>query len=116
MLKYPNIREILSSTLFFKDEENYLIHAFVIMPNHCHLLIEPFGEHKTDDILHSIKTFSARKINTAIGKNGKLWQREAWDRLVRSARHYDYCLEYIKKNPRFLPPEQYTLYVRDFER
>ena len=115
VLKYSDIREILSSALFFKDEDNYLIHALVIMPNHVHMLIEPFGPHEIEDILHSVKTFSARKINKVIGSSGKLWQRESWDRLVRSACHYDYCLEYIKKNPRFLPPDRYTLYIRNFE-
>ncbi len=116
VFKYKENRDILSSALFFKDEENYLIHTFVIMPNHVHLLIEPFEEHELEVILKSVKNFSARKINQNIGRNGKLWERESWDRLVRSWKHYERYKQYIKANPRNLSPDQYTLYIRDFKK
>ena len=112
VLKNKKLRDIVSSTIFFKDEIEYLVWAFVIMPNHVHLLIQPYAERELEDIMRTIKAYSAYKINKGIGCKGQLWARESFDRLVRSEEHYKHCLHYIQNNPRYLPPDEYTLYIR----
>jgi len=49
--------------------------------------------------LKSWKGFSAKTINNQIGRTGQLWQPDYWDRLIRSSRHFEGCLKYIRKNP-----------------
>ena len=43
--------------------------------------------------------FSATKINRAIGRNGKFWQGDPFDHLVRSPEQYEYLRTYIAENP-----------------
>jgi putative transposase len=51
------------------------------------------------EILHSIKRFSARKINQARGEQGSLWQDERYDRIVRDEAEFLGKWEYIRNNP-----------------
>ncbi len=102
VLKNPNIRRILEDALFHFDGNRYRLHAFVIMPNHVHLLIEPLGDNKLKDILHSLKSFSANEINKLLDRNGALWQKESFDRIIRNAKHYHNTIRYIGDNPKAL--------------
>ncbi len=113
LLRSEEARLIVADAILYKDGVDYIVLAFVIMPNHVHLLIQPLENKETGKILHSIKRFSAHAINKRLGRTGKLWQSESFDRLVRSPAHLDNCLDYIKANPHGLPPHHFTLYLRN---
>lgn len=98
LLRHPENREILSSTLLKDHGSNYAMHAFVIMPNHVHLLatirLGTLADH-----LQSWKGSSSFQINRRLGLGGSFWQRNYFDRMIRDARHYQRCLRYIANNP-----------------
>jgi hypothetical protein len=52
-----------------------------------------------EDIILSWKGFTARQMNPLIGRTGRVWQRDYFDRLVRNARHLANCTRYIRRNP-----------------
>jgi REP-associated tyrosine transposase len=52
-----------------------------------------------ESIILSWKGFTARQINPLIGRTGRVWQRDYFDRLVRNARHLANCIRYIRRNP-----------------
>ena len=57
--------------------------AWVIMPNHVHLVLRPQG--RLSAILRWLKTATATRANRLLGKTGEaFWQREYFDRWVRS--------------------------------
>lgn len=112
-LKYPECRKILSDAIAFKDNKDYEVYCYVIMPNHVHMLIRPLGENKLEKILHSIKLFSARRINELVGRKGEFWMKESFDRMVRNYDHLKHCYHYILNNPKFILDGSFTLYVRD---
>ena len=112
LLRYPEYRKILIDTIVFNDHVNYEVDSYVIMPNHVHMLIMPLEDNKIEDILHSIKRYSARQINILAGRSGKFWMKESFDRLVRNEDDYFRCYHYILANPRFLPPGTFTIYTR----
>ncbi len=91
--------------------KRYEIGAFVVMPNHVHVLFRPFPEQIVSAILHSWKSFSAKEINKLLSKTGTVWQEEYWDRMIRNERHLFACLEYIEENPKKakLSEEEYIL-------
>ncbi len=113
ILRYPEVRKILEDSLFFGDGTRYELTAFVIMPNHVHLLMEDREGEDVNDIIDSIKHFTASRINRLTGRKGRLWMKGCFDRIVRSQMHLHHCLGYIVANPQGLSPTDYTLYVKD---
>lgn len=112
VLRSYECRKVLIDVIAYNDNVNYKVVSYVIMPNHVHMLILPLSDNKIENIMSSIKRFSARKINGILGKSGTLWMKEYFDRIVRNEDSYKHYYNYIIANPRFLPPSDYTLYLR----
>lgn len=113
IFKNQEIRTILSDCLQYLNGKDYNLIAYVIMPNHVHLLIKTYeiGK-KLSAIMHSIKSFSANKINKLINnRSGSLWMKEYFDRIIRSETHLNSCINYIISNPRLLNPGEYELFI-----
>ncbi len=111
VLEKPEAQKIICDVLKFFDGERYRLHAFVVMPNHVHVLAETRNDFSLSEILKSWKGFSARKINKVLGIAGTLWQSESFDRILRTETHYLRTLEYIKKNARTVPEGKALLFV-----
>ena len=110
MLANPDMREIVANAIRFYDEDKYILFAFVIMPNHVHLLLSPLDAIPVTDILGRIKSYTAKLINDRLKRTGSVWQNGIFDRIVRDADNFEQYMEYICRNPRNLPPTSYTLY------
>jgi len=91
--------KILADALHHFDGERYILDAFVIMPNHVHAIFKPLKDHDVTSILHSWKSYTAKKINEATGRSGSLWQHESFDHLIRSAEQLEALRRYIRDNP-----------------
>ncbi len=77
---------------------HYFVHAFVVMPNHVHLLATPAVPLPT--LTKSLKGITARRANSMPARTGTpFWQEESYDRLVRDAREFDRSRNYIEENP-----------------
>ena len=72
--------------------------AFVLMPNHVHLLVTFFRGTSLDAQCYSWKHYTATKLNRALGQHGRFWQDESFDHLVRSERHFEHYQQYIAQN------------------
>jgi len=90
--------EVKSSLLHF-DGERYRLHAWVIMPNHGHILVDMIPPHTLGSAVEGWKSYTARRINERLGRTGPLWQRDYWDRYIRNERHYGQAIAYIMANP-----------------
>ena len=73
--------------------------AWVVMPNHVHILIEIKRGHPLSRIVHSWKSFTAKVIARRMGCRGKVWQEDYWDRVIRNEAHFEAAVEYIVCNP-----------------
>jgi type I restriction enzyme R subunit len=89
---------------------------FVIMPNHVHWLVKPEPGFKLEDLLRSIKQFSANQINRVVGRSGSVWQKESYDHLVRDRAELNRIRTYIADNPgkAGLSNEACRLYAADW--
>ena len=112
ILADEKIRKIVEDSIYFFDGVNYTLHSFVIMPNHVHILLSPIGSETVVDCIGKIKRFTAVRINNILNKDGKVWQKGTFDRLVRNSIEFERYWDYIVKNPRYLPVGSYTLYTR----
>jgi len=99
LLQQPAIRKIVTNALVHFDGQRYELTAYVVMPNHVHVLLRLHEEQALSDILHSWKSFTAKAIHKAQNTTGTLWQPEYWDRLIRNERHFSACLNYLRQNP-----------------
>ena len=94
--------------LFFQDQR-YQLFGYVVMPNHCHLIVKPIAGHCLEGILRAWKGYVAWQINRAVGGSGTIWQQESYDRIVRDEEHLYRVVQYIGHNPAKagLPPDRW---------
>ena len=99
LLRHPDVREVVVSALKYFDGQRYHLAAFVVMPNHVHLLLGLIGDNTTTGICYSWKKFTATRINRLLRRTGHFWQGESFDHIVRSPEQFDYLVRYIANNP-----------------
>jgi Rad3-related DNA helicase/REP element-mobilizing transposase RayT len=98
-LRQPAIAQTVEQALRCFDGQRYWLGQFVVMPNHVHCLVRPLGENTLSQILHSWKSFSAKQINAALGREGKVWQDESFDCIVRDEAQMEQFSAYVRENP-----------------
>ena len=77
---------------------HYLLHAFVVIPNHVHLLATPAVA--LPQLMKSLKGITAKRANAILGLTGsRFWQEESYDHAVRHQREFDKIRSYIEENP-----------------
>jgi REP element-mobilizing transposase RayT len=97
-LQRPEIATLIRDSILHGARCDYDLHAWVIMPNHVHLLITPRTE--AAPFLRRLKGYSARQANLMLERTGEpFWQDESYDHLVRSGEEYRRILRYIVNNP-----------------
>ena len=74
------------------------IHAFVLMPNHFHLIISTPKE-DLGEIMKFFMALITRKINMNSGRTGRVFgARYHWS-LIDHEHYYDCALKYVYRNP-----------------
>jgi putative DNA methylase len=97
-LRMPEVAQMVVDAIHYRDRRIYHLHAFVVMPNHVHLLMTPLVV--VSKVLQSLKRFTAREGNRMLGLTGQpFWQDESYDRLVRNDTEFAHIAHYIERNP-----------------
>ena len=99
-LGQPRVAGLVSDALRQGETglSRYQLHAFVIMPNHVHILATP--RVAAARWLGPLKGFTAFEANRILGRHGQsFWQDESYDHLVRSDTEFDRIRAYIESNP-----------------
>lgn len=109
LLARPNVRQIVVDALTHFAGARYELHAWVVMPNHVHVVVTPLAGHELSDIVHSWKSFTSKAINKLIGRTGTFWQKEPFDHIVRSPDSLERIDGYILANPEGLEAGTFTL-------
>lgn len=112
-------RLFLSNIFFCQKLKEYFVYAFVIMPEHVHLLVRPYGDFNISQIVQNLKRTTSLKINQAVGHyhieganiysrlheeiENKLvhfrWQKSFHDHIIRCERDFIEHFKYIIRNP-----------------
>lgn len=99
-LRQPAVADMLVEAIHYNacSLAHYVSHAFVVMPNHVHLLLTatvPFPR-----LMKSLKGITAKRGNAMLGLTGMpFWQDESYDHVVRDEREFDSIRRYIEENP-----------------
>lgn len=95
----PDIGEVVENTLLHFDAERYRLHAWCVMPNHVHALATPLADWTLSQITHSWKSFTSKRANALLRRQGSFWAPEYYDRAIRDDAHYTSVVDYIAMNP-----------------
>jgi putative transposase len=98
LFQSPRMAEPFLATLFsYRTAEKYLLHEFVLMPNHFHLLITP--TEALERALQFIKGGFSYRAKKELGYLHEIWQRGFSDHRIRDLTDYLQHLNYIYENP-----------------
>jgi REP element-mobilizing transposase RayT len=86
--------EVVAQALRYFDRERYELHAWCVMPNHVHVMFYLARGRDLEKVLHMWKSYTAHEIDL-----GVIWQKEYFDRVIRSAEHFNGTRAYIRNNP-----------------
>jgi len=100
----PQMVQLLRSTLrTVKELHPFTMLAYVFLPEHFHILIQPTGEGNFSQIMHSLKPNFTKQYKRLTGKTEsesfKFWQTRFWDHVIRDEHDLENNLHYIHYNP-----------------
>ncbi|HEX4697165.1 MAG TPA: DEAD/DEAH box helicase [Candidatus Udaeobacter sp.] len=105
----PAARTIVLNALRHFREKRYELYAACVVLDHAHVLLQPWPKEfdaKNDpifwsiaELMQSIKSFTAHEINELQKTSGPVWEKESFDRLIRSDRDLQEKFHYILRNP-----------------
>ncbi|MCA2000322.1 MAG: transposase [Chloroflexi bacterium] len=110
-LAQPECAKIVMEMLHSFHDQEYHLHAFCLMSNHVHLLIdqqdipEPTPRHDGKSYtalsraMRLLKRRSAALCNQSLERSGPFWQHESYDHVVRNEGEFERILAYIANNP-----------------
>jgi putative transposase len=81
----------------YRDQGKYLLHEFVVMPDHIHLLLTPAPEISLERVMQFIKggySYRLRKLEKI-----QVWQESFTNHRIRDAEDYERHCEYVRLNP-----------------
>jgi putative transposase len=100
LFQVTEIAEVLLSTLFnYRESGAYLLHEFVIMPDHLHLILTPDSETSLEKAMQLIKGGSSHRIHKERGNKMEIWQQGFHDWTIRDWDDWSAKAAYIQMNP-----------------
>jgi putative transposase len=98
LFRKDRMAQLFVEVLFhYRDHRNYLLHEFVLMPEHFHLLISPTLS--LERSLQLIKGGFSYRAKKELGFAGQIWEKSFYDRRVRGVEDCYNFKQYIRQNP-----------------
>ena len=95
----PKVALVVADALRFGEAslQIYELAAWVIMPNHVHLLVNP--QAPIAKINQSIRGYTGHEANRILGRTGPFWQHESYDHWARNGTEFGRIASYTERNP-----------------
>jgi putative transposase len=90
---------VVRKILEYRDKKNYLLHEFVLMPNHLHLILTPSETVSLERAVQLIKGGSSHEIHIVRANKIQIWQSSFHESRVRDWVDYKTKADYIRFNP-----------------
>jgi RecG-like helicase/REP element-mobilizing transposase RayT len=105
----PQARTVVLNAWRHFHNARYELFAICVMPDHVHALFQPWPQNEAPgdeakfwsltELMRSLKSFTAHEINHTEGKAGAVWEKETFDRYIRSDRDLAEKFHYILRHP-----------------
>ncbi|MEP7351934.1 MAG: transposase, partial [Acidobacteriota bacterium] len=98
-LLIPEIAQIVVDTLKYQGSVllRYKLHAYVVMANHVHAVVTPSVQ--IPMLTRTLKSYSARRANEILARQGAFWAEETFDRTIRNRNEFARICGYVENNP-----------------
>ena len=97
--KETSARAFVNTLLEYRARAIYLLHAFVLMPDHFHLIITPANDITLERAVQFIKGGSSHALKESLRSRVPIWQKGFSDHRIRDAADYAIHIRYIEQNP-----------------
>lgn len=95
----PEERTIVVDVIKHFENHRYELPSYVVMDDHVHVLVSILEDLELHQIVHSWKSFSAKRLAKDSDRMTPVWQREYFDRMMRNEEELIQKAEYILGNP-----------------
>jgi REP element-mobilizing transposase RayT len=82
------VRSTVLNSCLHDDGVKMKIYVAIVMPDHVHVIFTPLVDdcrltiYSLAEIMGAMKGASAQKINQQLGRSGRVWQTESFDRVL----------------------------------
>jgi putative transposase len=90
---------MVAKLLHYRDAGAYPLHAFVLMPNHVHVLLTPSNATSLEKAMQLIKGGSSHEIHKQRGSRMEIWQSDFHEATIRDVGDYHSRVRYMDQNP-----------------
>jgi putative DNA methylase len=97
-LRFPAVAGRVEDVLRAEDGKAYRLRAWTLMPNHVHLVVDVWHT-PLSELLHLWKGRSSREANKVLKRQGRFWEREYFDTLIKDEPHLQRAVRYTENNP-----------------
>ncbi len=99
----PKARDIALETCRRENGARIHLHGVIVMPTHVHMVFTPLRSadgqtYPIAEIMNSMESVSAHRINKALCRSGHVWQDESFDHVLRRYETVSGALEYLLEN------------------
>jgi putative transposase len=96
LFQADSLAKLFLDTLFdYRKQRKYQLHAFVIMPDHFHLIITPNHDVTLERAMQLVKGGFSYRVKAELNKTIEIWQRGFADRRIRKGEFLRF-VEYIQ--------------------
>jgi putative transposase len=100
LLQRPDVAVIVEQTIFkYRDAGHYLVHSYVVMPNHIHVILTPGYSTTLEKCVQLVKGGSSHEVGQQTGKKLPLWQPGFTEHQIRDRNDFEKHVKYIDSNP-----------------
>ena len=90
---------VITKMLECRSKGHYLLHDFVLMPNHLHVILTPADTVSLEKCMQLIKGGSSHEIHKIRGNKMQIWQSGFHESRVIDSTDYNRKTDYICFNP-----------------
>ena len=109
-LKTNDVAEIISQAIHYRDQKEYDLYCYCIMPNHVHIIFDVtrFAESSSRNsvstynlakLMQNLKKYTALESNKVLKRTGQFWHHESYDHVIRDNKELENTIIYVIQNP-----------------
>ena len=100
LFRSDRLARLFLRTLYsYERQSRYLLHAFVLMPEHFHLLLTPAQGTTLERAVQLIKGGYSHAVGDDLGRTLEIWSRGFSDHRIRDLEDFENHVQYIHQNP-----------------